>query len=62
MTSPPLFCREDDSLEQALSTMPESRVYRLYVHNAMAEVSGVIAYSERLVIDKLYLRQSPSWL
>ena len=59
MSSPPLFCREDESLEQVLNTMRESRVYRLYVHNAMAKVSGVIAYPDIVGVLYTYCRECP---
>ncbi len=59
MSSPPLFCREDESLEQVLNTMRESRVYRLYVHNATAKVSGVIAYPDIVGVLYTYCRECP---
>ena len=59
MSSPPIFCREEESLEQVLSTMRESRVYRLYVHNSMERVSGVIAYPDIVGLLYTYCRECP---
>lgn len=52
MMTPPLFCREDESLEQVLQTMRDSRVYRLYVQDKTEMVTGVIAYPD--IVGMLY--------
>ncbi len=53
MVSPPLFCRENDSLEMALEVMRTNRVHRLYVlGQAETEVTGVLAYPD--IVGMLY--------
>jgi CBS-domain-containing membrane protein len=59
MSSPPLYCREEESLAQVLNTMRERRVYRLYVHNSMEKVSGVIAYPDIVGVLYTYCRECP---
>lgn len=53
MSSPPLFCREDDSLESALDRMRSERVYRLYAHgDDPDDVVGMLAYPD--IVGLLY--------
>jgi len=53
MSSPPLFCRPEDSLESALDTMRSNGVYRLYVvGDTPAEVVGALAYPD--IVGLLY--------
>lgn len=52
MVTPPLFCQEEESLEQVLQTMRDSRVYRLYVQDKTGTVKGVIAYPD--IVGMLY--------
>ncbi len=52
MMTPPLFCSEEESLEQILETMRDSRVYRLYVQDKTEMVSGIIAYPD--IVGMLY--------
>ncbi|MBC8430729.1 MAG: CBS domain-containing protein [Desulfobacterales bacterium] len=42
MSSPPLFCRPDDSLDSALDIMRSNGVYRLYVAGLAMPVSAVV--------------------
>jgi predicted transcriptional regulator len=59
MTSPPLFCLEDESLERILQTMRQRSVYRLYVRNAMSDITGVIAYPDIVGVLYTYCRRCP---
>jgi CBS domain-containing protein len=53
MSSPPLFCRPDDSLESALDTMRSKGIYRLYVTGEnLDDVVGAIAYPD--IVGLLY--------
>jgi len=53
MSSPPLFCREDDSLESALDRMRSERVYRLYAHaDDPEDIVGMLAYPD--IVGLLY--------
>lgn len=53
MSSPPLFCQPDDSLEDALDKMKTKNIYRLYiVGNNPDEVVGVLAYPD--IVGLLY--------
>ncbi|MDY0040962.1 MAG: CBS domain-containing protein, partial [Desulforhabdus sp.] len=54
MSSPPLFCGADDSLESALDKMRAEGIYRLYARErASQSVVGVLAYPD--VVGLLYL-------
>jgi CBS domain-containing protein len=47
MSSPPLFCSPDDSLESALNKMRSKGIYRLYVTEQNSnEVLGALAYPD----------------
>ena len=53
MSSPPLFCRPDDSLESALDIMRSNGIYRLYVAGERShEVVGALAYPD--IVGLLY--------
>lgn len=53
MVAPPLFCREQDSLEKALNDMRTHRVHRLYVLGETdIQTSGVLAYPD--IVGMLY--------
>lgn len=53
MTSPPLFCRLDEPLEDALAVMKDNQVYRLYVKDPENEaVVAALAYPD--VVSLLY--------
>ncbi|MBU0987222.1 MAG: CBS domain-containing protein [Proteobacteria bacterium] len=53
MSSPPLFCRPDDSLESALEKMRSKGIYRLYVLGEGAgDVVGALAYPD--IVGMLY--------
>lgn len=53
MTSPALFCRLDDPLEDALAAMKDNQVYRLYVKDpANDAVVGALAYPD--IVSLLY--------
>ena len=53
MSSPPLFCRPDDSLESALDKMRSNGIYRLYVTKEKSnEVVGSLAYPD--IVGLLY--------
>jgi CBS domain-containing protein len=53
MSSPPLFCRPDDSLESALEKMRSQGIYRLYVIAASSDdVAGTLAYPD--IVGLLY--------
>jgi CBS domain-containing protein len=53
MAAPPLFCREQDSLEKALDDMRAHRVHRLYVLGETdTQTSGVLAYPD--IVGMLY--------
>ncbi|MCU0574379.1 MAG: CBS domain-containing protein [Syntrophobacteraceae bacterium] len=53
MVAPPLFCRCDDSLENALDAMRTHRVHRLYVlGDGDDEAVGVLAYPD--IVGMLY--------
>lgn len=53
MSSPPLFCREDDSLESALDRMRSQKVYRLYAHgDDPDDIVGMLAYPD--IVGLLY--------
>lgn len=54
MSSPPLFCGEDDSLESALDKMRSEGIYRLYACEGTSQsVAGVLAYPD--IVGLLYL-------
>jgi CBS domain-containing protein len=53
MVGPPLFCRPDAALEEALNTMRTHSVYRLYVVDGdEANIIGVLAYPD--IVGLLY--------
>jgi CBS domain-containing protein len=53
MVGPPLFCREEETLDAALDTMRRHRVHRLYVRGeAPGRVAGVLAYPD--IVGLLY--------
>lgn len=53
MSSPPLFCKADDPLENALEMMRNKGVYRLYVTEAKEDnVVGALAYPD--IVGMLY--------
>ena len=53
MSSPPLFCGPEDSLEATLETMRTHRVYRLYVRQDDSDpVTGILAYPD--IVGLLY--------
>jgi len=53
MSSPPLFCGPDDSLEAALEKMRSKGVYRLYVTDTCTgEIVGALAYPD--IVGLLY--------
>lgn len=53
MSSPPLFCRPDDSLEAALDKMRTKGIYRLYVTGENPdEIVGALAYPD--IVGLLY--------
>ncbi|HAY38572.1 MAG TPA: hypothetical protein DCY53_04055 [Desulfobacteraceae bacterium] len=53
MSSPPLFCGPDDSLESALNTMRSRGIYRLYVTEENSDhVVGALAYPD--IVGLLY--------
>jgi len=53
MVGPPLFCRPDQSLDQALDTMRAHRVHRLYVAgDDSGRAGGVLAYPD--IVGMLY--------
>jgi CBS domain-containing protein len=53
MTSPPIFCRVDEPLDDALGTMREHQVYRLFVRDTEDEsVVGALAYPD--IVAMLY--------
>lgn len=53
MSSPPLFCRSDDSLESALGTMRSKGIYRLYVTGENPDdIVGALAYPD--IVGLLY--------
>jgi len=53
MSSPPLFCGPDDSLESALDSMRSRKIYRLYVIGENPdEVVGALAYPD--IVGLLY--------
>jgi len=53
MSSPPLYCRQSDSLDQALKLMKDRGVYRLYVLDPEGDsVIGVLAYPD--IVGLLY--------
>jgi CBS domain-containing protein len=53
MSSPPLFCRPDATLEAALETMRTRRIYRLFVReDASAPIVGTLAYPD--IVGLLY--------
>lgn len=57
MVGPPLFCREDESLEAALEKMRSNRVYRLYVIDESGdEVIGALAYPDIVALLYVYCR------
>lgn len=57
MVGPPLFCRQDDSLEAALEKMRSNRVYRLYVIDQSDEnVIGALAYPDVVALLYVYCR------
>lgn len=53
MVSPPIFCSPQDSLESALDTMRDQRIYRLYVLDEEKNtVVGALAYPD--IVGLLY--------
>jgi signal-transduction protein with cAMP-binding, CBS, and nucleotidyltransferase domain len=53
MVGPPLFCRQEDSLDTALNTMRSQRIHRLYVHGEDPwRAEGVLAYPD--IVGLLY--------
>ena len=53
MSSPPLFCRPNDSLESALDEMRSKGIYRLYIiGDSPEEVEGALAYPD--IVGLLY--------
>lgn len=53
MSAPPLFCRSDASLEDALETMRAKSIYRLYVTDIeTGQVIGALAYPD--IVGLLY--------
>ena len=53
MMGPPLFCRIQDTLDQALDTMRTNRVHRLYVReHSSQQAAGVLAYPD--IVGLLY--------
>ncbi len=54
MSTPPLFCRAGDSLEDALEQMRSNGVYRLYVNDSEnGKIVGALAYPD--IVGMLYL-------
>ncbi len=57
MVGPPLFCRQNQSLEAALEQMRSSMVYRLYVTDKIEDdVTGVLAYPDIVALLYVYCR------
>jgi CBS domain-containing protein len=53
MVGPPLFCRQEDSLDTALNTMRSQRIHRLYVHGEdPGRAAGILAYPD--IVGLLY--------
>jgi CBS domain-containing protein len=53
MVGPPLFCRQEDSLDAALDTMRAQRIHRLYVHGEdPGRAEGILAYPD--IVGLLY--------
>jgi CBS domain-containing protein len=53
MVGPPLFCRQEDSLDTALDTMSSQRIHRLYVHGEdPGRAEGILAYPD--IVGLLY--------
>lgn len=53
MVGPPLFCRQEDSLDAALDTMRSERIHRLYVSDQdPGQAVGVLAYPD--IVGLLY--------
>lgn len=53
MVGPPLFCRQEDSLDTALDTMRAQRIHRLYVYDEDPwRAVGVLAYPD--IVGLLY--------
>ncbi len=53
MVGPPLFCRQEDSLDTALDTMRSQRIHRLYVYSEDPWIAeGVLAYPD--IVGLLY--------
>lgn len=58
MVAPPLFCRQDDSLDSVLDRMRRARVQRLYVTGEEPrKVIGVLAYADILGMLYKYCHQ-----
>ena len=54
MSSPPLFCHPEDSLEAALEQMRSNGIYRLYVNDPKSgKIIGALAYPD--IVGMLYL-------
>lgn len=54
MSTPPLFCSPEDSLEDALEQMRSNGIYRLYVNDPENdEIVGALAYPD--IVGMLYL-------
>jgi len=63
MTSPPLFCRLDDPLENALEKMKEHQIYRLYVQDPdNGEIVGALAYPDIVAMLYEYCSRCPQSL
>jgi len=52
MSRPPLFCRPEDPLEEALGLMRTHGIYRLFARDARNQVVGVLAYPD--IVGLLY--------
>ncbi|MDR3628848.1 MAG: CBS domain-containing protein [Desulfocapsaceae bacterium] len=59
MTRLPLFCSEDESLEQALNIMQENTASRLYVQDGAGQIKGVIAAPDIVGMLYRYCRRCP---
>ena len=63
MTSPPLFCRLDDPLDDALQKMKENQIYRLYVKDPEDDsVIGALAYPDIVAMLYEYCSRCPKSL
>lgn len=63
MTSPPLFCRLDDRLDDALGKMKDHQVYRLFVKDPENDaVVGALAYPDIVALLYEYCSLCPKSL